>query len=148
MYKIYLAGGISGLSYDESVAWREYAKSRFLPNIIGLSPMRGKSYLAQEKSIGDHYSDTLLSTARAITTRDHFDTKRADLLLINLLNAPKVSIGTMIEIGWASAYRVPIIVVMDEGCVHDHAMVRECASFIVKTLDEGIHIVNAILSDA
>jgi nucleoside 2-deoxyribosyltransferase len=147
-YNVYLAGGIAGMSYDEAVAWREYAISKFRFNIIGLSPMRGKAYLAGEKQIADSYADKLLSTQRAITVRDHFDTRRADLVLMNLLNAKHVSIGTMIEIGWASAYRVPIILVMEDDNLHDHAMVRECASYIVDNLDDGIHIVNAILGGA
>jgi nucleoside 2-deoxyribosyltransferase len=147
MYMVYLAGGISGLSYEESVAWREYAKSRFLPHITGLSPMRAKEYLAGQATIADSYPDTLLSSDKAITNRDRFDTIRADMILMNLLGSKRVSIGTMIEIGWANAMSVPIVAVMEpEGNLHDHSMVRECISFRAATLDEGIHVVNSTLT--
>jgi hypothetical protein len=52
----------------------------------------------------------------------------------------------MIEIGWADAHRIPIILVMEkEGNIHDHPMVRECVSFRVETLDEAMAVAEAVL---
>jgi hypothetical protein len=34
-------------------------------------------------------------------TRDRFDATRCDVLLVNLLGAERVSIGTMMEVAWA-----------------------------------------------
>lgn len=145
--RVYLAGPISGLSYGGCTDWREYAKSELAKEgIIGVSPMRAKEYLAEEMNIKDSYN-TVLSCGKGITTRDRFDTKNCNLVLANLLGAKKVSIGTVLEFGWADAYRNPIIAVMEKsGNPHDHAMIKELIGFRVETLDEGIHIAEAILS--
>lgn len=143
---VYLSGPITGLTYVGATDWRDYAKAVLAPEIDGLSPMRAKDYLAGEQALAAAgYSEKALSCAKGITTRDRYDTTRADLMLVNLLGAERVSIGTMIEFGWADAARVPIVLVMGDGNPHDHAMVREMAGFIVPTLDEGLDIVKAIL---
>lgn len=144
-FLVYLAGPITGLSHAESVEWRDYATKRFPPHIIGVSPMRGKPYLAGKKSIANS-STEVLSSPRGITTRDRNDVMRADLVLVNLLGATKISIGTIMEFGWADAWRKPLVVAMEEGNPHWHAMVREVSGFIVPTLDEAIAVTIAVLS--
>jgi len=57
-----------------------------------------------------------------------------------------VSIGTMIEAGWADSYRKPIVLVMEEeGNVHDHAILNEAVGFRVGSLEAGVNIVRALL---
>lgn len=144
-YCVYLCGPISGQSYSEATDWRTYVAEKLHESIQPLSPMRHKDYLSHETSIGDQYDEHIMSTQRAITARDRFDTFRADILISNFLDAKKASIGSVIELGWADAKRIPIIVVMEEGNIHDHAMVRELASWIVPTLDEAVMIANRVL---
>ncbi len=142
---VYLAGPITGRSYQGCVDWRKaVAEQLWLSGIETLSPMRGKSDLEHEKDIADHY-ETLLSTGKAITTRDRFDVGRADMVLANLDSADRVSIGTVMEIAWADLARVPVVVVMAEGNPHWHAMIREVAGWIAPTLDEAIRIVQLVL---
>lgn len=158
MAYVYLAGPITGLSYGGCTDWRKYACEKLsTAGVVGVSPLRAKEYLRNEQAIGDSYEDIALSTARAITTRDRFDCMRADVLLVNLLGAERVSIGTVMEIAWADAVRVPVVLVMEpsaeentglvpsKGNVHEHAMIRECVGFRVQTLDEGLNVVKAIL---
>lgn len=146
---VYLAGPISGLSWEEATGWRDYAKKNFLPHVVGLSPLRGKEYLASEQAIGKTYPKTLMSNSRAINSRDRFDTRRADLVLMNLLGCKTVTVGTMIEVGWANMAGVPIVLVMEaSGNVHEHPMVRECAGFFAETVEDGVALVNAVLSRA
>lgn len=146
MYLVYLAGPISGLSYDESCNWRQQVIDRLPDGIGGLSPMRAKSYLSTESSIGDQYPDWPLSTQRGIYARDIFDCHRADVVLVNLLGAEKVSIGTVMEIAWAANNNVPVVLVMEkEGNIHDHAMIREACPFRTDDLNEAIDLVSAIL---
>lgn len=151
MKTVYLAGPITGQSFEDCTDWRAYVKKKLAPGISGLSPMRAKEYLLEETRIGDHYAEHVLSCQRGIMTRDYYDTRKADLLLANLegeCEGGRVSIGTVMEIAWAHAHRVPIIVVMeDEANVHDHAMIREAIGFRVKTLGEAIDVANAILMD-
>lgn len=143
---VYLCGPITGLSYAGATDWRAGVRDKLAPEIDALSPMRGKEYLRAETDLGFNYDHTLLSSNRAITTRDRFDTMRCDLVLANLLGATRVSIGSMIEFGWADAARVPIIAVMEsEGNLHDHGMVKEMAGWIVHSLDEAVAIARAVL---
>jgi len=147
MKTVYLAGPISGLDYNGCNSWREYALKQLEDlGISGISPMRYKNYLSEEKVISDEYN-TALSCSRGLTTRDRFDSTRCDVFLANLLKAKNVSIGTMIEYGWADLARKPIITVIEKkGNVHDHSIVRELTGFRVETLEEGLHIAKAILS--
>jgi len=147
MKTIYLAGPITGLTYDGCTDWREHAIEYLKKyGINGVSPMRAKDYLSKEKIVADSYINTTLSCSRGITTRDRFDSTHCNLFLANLLGAQKVSIGTMIEYGWADSVRTPIITIIEkEGNPHEHAMLRELTGFRVETLEEGLYVAKAIL---
>lgn len=147
---VYLAGPIGGLSYSGANNWREYAIERLEP-IKGLSPMRDKEFLSEINVLGFHgYDQNPLSTSAAITARDRFDCQRADVVIFNLLGAERVSIGTMIEFGWADSKRIPKIVIMekDGSNVHDHCMVNALIDFRVETLNEAIAVAKSLLCDA
>lgn len=148
MSLVYLAGPITGLSYGEATDWRSYAiQSLAKENIKGLSPLRCKEYLMLEKKIAQKYDSFVLSTGKGITTRDRWDCLRCDVLLVNLLGAEKVSIGTMMELGWASSNNKPIVLcIEDQGNIHDHAMVREVCGFAVNSLDHGLEIVKTLFA--
>lgn len=141
---VYLAGVISGMTYREATAWRDEVQEMFLDHVIGLSPLRTKGFFDQDHVNEDSY-EHLFATEQAITARDRFDCCRADMILMNLLGAPKVSIGSMIELGWADANRIPIVVVMDEQKMHDHPMVRDIASWVVHDLPTAVTIINGVL---
>lgn len=144
-YICYLAGPITGLSYGSASDWREYAKTKLDPSIVGMSPLRGKTYLSQIDNIQDTYEEIALSCAKGINARDFNDCRRADMVIANFAGATTVSIGTVMELAWAKAFNVPCVAVMDEENPHWHAMVRESVGFIVPTLDEALHITNAVL---
>ena len=147
MKKVYLAGPITGLDFGTSVGWRTYAKAALQPDIEGFSPLRCKEYLAERGALlASGYDDTVLSSARGIMTRDHHDCMTCDLILVNLLGAERVSIGTVMEIAWGHAYRKPLVVAMEKtGNVHDHAMITEAIGFRVETMDQALVTVRAIL---
>ena len=149
---IYLCGPITGETFEAAkFGWRQkvyYQLGR--KGILCLSPLR---HLKPEQvSEGDTASMSpmgatagVLSTPRGLTQRDKFDTKRSDIIFCNLIGATKISAGSMIEFGWADAWNIPVLTCMEEGNVHDHAMVRALSSWIVPTLDEGIGIVQDLL---
>ena len=145
-FLLYCAGPITGVSYGESTDWREYVAGKLPPHIKAVSPMRGKKYLANEKNIKDSYEEHPLSCQKGITCRDRMDVMRCDMILVNFLGAGKVSIGSVMEVAWADAWRKPIVVVMEKDNVHSHAMLREVSGFIVSNLDEAIAIATAVLS--
>ena len=82
-----------------------------------------------------------LNTQNAVIGRDRFDCCNSDLIFINLLAAKRVSIGTTVELAWADAQRVPVIVRMEAtGNPHDSVHVRGLATYLVNSLDEGIAV--------
>lgn len=148
-YIAYLAGPITGLSFDGAVDWRESFISMMPTEIEGMSPLRGKTYLEGNESIAASYEGIVLSSARGITTRDYNDCKRCDILVANFLGADKVSIGTVMEIAWAKSFQTPVVVIMEElGNPHDHPMINECTGFRVRTLQEAADIVKVVLLTA
>jgi len=144
---IYLAGPITGLTFDGCTEWRDQFTELMGDDYRCLSPMRAKDFLQNQKSLAAQgYSEFTLSTQKAINTRDHFDCTRANLIVMNMLGAKIVSIGTCIEVGWAFQARVPILLIMEkEGNIHDHAMLRECIGWQVETIEEAATIAKAIL---
>ena len=151
MTMVYLAGPIAGLSYKGATDWRFYAKSELQKvGITTYSPMRGKEYLdkvSEFSADGDAYKHmSVLSSNRGIITRDRFDATRCDVLLANLLGATKVSIGTVMEIAWADAHRIPVVCCMEEsGNPHEHGMITEVIGYRLPTLDEALHVIKAVL---
>jgi nucleoside 2-deoxyribosyltransferase len=145
---VYLAGPINGCTYDGCTSWREYVINHLSKNgISGLSPMRSKEFLEEHTQMNDGISQHVLVSDPGITTRDEWDVRRSDAVLFNLLEAQKVSIGTMVEYGWASAYRIPIVTVMErQENVHEHNMVRRLSGFRVETLDEGLAVIEALFN--
>lgn len=140
---VYLSGPITGLTYDDSTDWRlEVTEALALDGISATSPMRGKAFLNTGKelsALGD--TGHGISSPLGITMRDRFDTINAKCLLVNLLGAKRVSIGTMIELGWADAARVPIVIVMEPDNIHQHCIVQGIAGYIVNDLTEGVNMV-------
>lgn len=142
--KLYLAGPISGLEYEGATDWRESVHEALSESIDVLSPMRLKEHLSHEAILHDRYENAnVLSTPRGIMSRDHFDVRRADALLVNLAHSRKVSIGTVMEMAWAYDDHKPIVGMIDER--HRHAMLDQTVSFPVATLAEAIEVAKAIL---
>lgn len=144
---VYLAGPITGQTYSGATDWRDFAKENL--NTVGIdafSPMRGKQYLLQETSIGDAYEASILSTSKAIMTRDFFDCQRCDMLMVNFREAERVSIGTCMEIAWAYANRKPVVLIIENrGNLHDHAMIREACGYRVDRVEDAISVCKSVL---
>ncbi len=143
--KIYLGGSMAGLSYSAALCWRRHLTGEVIDFADCLDPMRGKEYLKNDRTISDKPYGTLMSTARAITTRDRNDVlKRADAVVFNFRGCNIVSIGSMIELGWADSKRIPIIVIMEENNIHQHLMLQECANWIVEIESEAVDILKKL----
>lgn len=149
MHKVYLAGAITGLTFGDAEDWRSYAKANLDENgITGYSPLRAKDYLLSAGILSGHpdaYKDQVLSSAKGILNRDRWDVMTCDAMLVNLLGAERVSVGTVMEIAYADAFRKPTVVVMEEDNIHHHAMLDTAVGWIVDDLDFGIELVKAIL---
>ena len=150
MKSVYLSGPISGLMYDEAaLGWRQQVGEIlgaagaivFDPTKLETEHLDSEgpiSPLANQKSV--------MLNWKSITTKDRFYVQETDVVLMNLLGASRVSIGSMLELGWADLLRKPVILVMEkEGNLHDHAMVREMAGFHTDSLDQGVELIRTLL---
>lgn len=147
--KVYLAGSISGLAHGQAKGWREYAQEKLLNvGLHGYSPMRGTAYVKNQNDFTEkekkafHGND--INSIVGINVRDFNDCKTADAILVNLLGAPKVSIGTVMEIAWARAFQIPVVIVMEKDNVHNHGMLT-FGNVVTENLDDGIESIMQIL---
>jgi nucleoside 2-deoxyribosyltransferase len=149
-FLVYLAGPITGLTFDDAADWRARASADLgAYGIKCLSPLRAKEILravGRLSGTGEEYAHLgVLSLPRGVTTRDRYDATRCDALLVNLLGAERVSIGTVMEIAWADLCRIPVVVAIeDRGNPHEHMMIAECIGFRVPSLQEAVNVVAAI----
>lgn len=146
---VYLAGPISGCNNGEANNWRSIAFSKLSQHgIRGISPLRC------EPLHGERYDythpDPRFGTAKAIASKNFLDVQMCDMTLCYLpasLNDRRLSIGTLLELGWAHALRKPTILVSDMPKLTEHPVVLASSSWVIPTLDEGIDICIGILGD-
>lgn len=151
-YKVYLAGPITGLSYDESVNWRDNVELTFEESpILTLSPMRSKPELSEHNVIEKVFElkdnvQNSLCCSRGIITRDYNDVKNCDAILVNLQDESKISIGTVMEIAWAKAFQIPVVAIVSEKDeLYNHPMINECIGFRTKSIEDACEIIKALL---
>lgn len=147
MQYVYLAGPISGISYNKSTNWRTHTIAKLPKWISTLSPLRGKEFLECESSIKNSYENSALASAKGINTRDYNDVKRSSAVFVNLLGAAKISIGTVMEIAWARAFQKPVVCVMEKNNIHHHAMLDYACGYIVETPEDGYLILINLLGN-
>lgn len=133
--KIYLAGPITGLTYNDARhGWRadfaKLLKNRGAEHIECFSPMREKEFLENNQCIGGEAKyDSMdgFGTPQGILTRDHNDVYTCDMMVANFLGAKRVSIGTCAEFGFAHAHRKPVIAICEKSVevVTEHKIVTE-----------------------
>lgn len=164
--KVYLAGPIAGLNHnDATYSWRqqvfdglhgshnctgvhrdgEIHASQYM-DIHCYSPMRGKTFLADKGVLGTLGYDNPISRVQAILGRDRDDVRTSDLVFMNLIGAKAVSMGTTVELGWADAYRVPVILCMeDTGNPHEHIFFQGLHMYRCNSVEQGIALAKAFL---
>lgn len=138
------------MSFNEAIGWTDYAKERLDPKgIIGYKPLRGKKFLFAETNLSAKgYNINPLSTAKGIVRRDSYDVRTCNAVLVNVLDAKRVSIGTVCEVAFAYILNKPVVLVMEpEGNIHEHCFITEMCDYWVHDLDHGIEIIQTILLD-
>lgn len=152
---IYLAGPITGLTYDEArYGWR----TDFVKQLSGMgvehiscnSPMRGKEFLKDHGvlSSGHDYPENAMATPEGITTRDYNDVRECSLMVACYLESGnRPSLGTAAEFGYCWALQKPIIAVGPEDEVNiRHLMLKRMAGYRVDTLEEAAIIAAHLLT--
>ncbi len=142
---VYLSGPISGLTDVEACRYRNRISALLADyGLDSLDPMRGDYHVPGEVignfvNVGHHDN-------KAIVMRDRHDVFNCDLMIADLSNATKVSIGTMVEFGWADSRRVPIITVMRDGNPHNHAFVEQLSTYVVDDVETAVHLAATLLN--
>lgn len=145
---VYLAGPITGLTFDAATDWREKFAARVNSDKIEcLSPLRGKEFLRDVGVLHNGTYDGTLASSKGITRRDYFDCTRSTVVFINLKDAKRVSIGTVMEIAWAYQMQIPTVIVMEPGNIHHHVMIDESVTYTVDSLEEGEAILRFLLNE-
>jgi len=151
MYKVYLAGPIIPVDLETAMGWRRRARQLLeLSGISAYSPIRGTvNLLPNVGRIGSDitkYQKHPLTTASGMTARDRYDVQSSDLIIANLLNATEKTCGTAIEFGWADAFGVPVIMVIEpSGSLAEHPMLSAIAEFRVSNMDDACVLTAQIL---
>lgn len=139
--KIYLSHPIAGLSVAKVLDYYEVLIEKLRPYYSVLSPMSGKDYLRAEdgsRPMGYHHP---LSTDRAIIGRDYWMVHQADVVLVDLMGAERISIGCMMELAWAYHERKHTVLVMEAGNLHHHLFVFQAADVTYPSLDDAVDYV-------
>jgi hypothetical protein len=138
--KVYLSGPISGSPDGVIVGWRQHV-GQLLPQDIELLDPTASPYDASSAYlVPESDSEKLgrLMHGRLVVDRNKHLIQLSDVVLANFLHAERASIGSIGELFWANAFRVPIVVVREPaGNVHDHAMVNAIASVVTHSLEDG-----------
>lgn len=143
--RVYCAGPVSGLSYKEAITWRRKVARRLKRHDIdALLPLTREKALRKEKRIDPRgYPDVPGCRPNDVFRTDVDMLERADWVLVNLLGAKTVSIGTVWEIGWAYAHGVSVVLAMEDGNPHDHLFITQSTEEF-STVDEAIkHILDS-----
>jgi len=161
---VYLSGPISLTSYEGATEWYGEIREMLLPHIRVLEPMRGKEGLRGTKGPLGHWGSDdhrgrgrhknpgglwpIIGTRAGITGRDRWDVMRSDAVLMNLERCEGgVSIGAMIEAGWADAARVPLILNIPAGASNPHeghAILEALAMYRTTELWDAAAAINAL----
>ena len=136
--RVYLAGPISGYTEEEAYDWREEAKrvleahgaTVYTPRRVDFMEVDGDRLIERDRQAGIEAA-----------LRDYAQVQSCDFLLVNLAYAQRISIGTMIELGWAAAFRKPALVILPSGALHDHSFVHFCASVVVPNLEAALSLI-------
>ncbi len=130
---IYLAGPISGETEQGAIEWRDVISeylAKVSERLVGVSPLRCEL----PGDDGLYPVAPSYKMAQEITAKNMLDVRRSDLVLAYL---PKVSIGTLQEIGWAVGLGKTVIVVSDIDAVLQHPVLLATVPFLFDSRESG-----------
>lgn len=146
---IYLAGPIAGCTEGEANDWREHVSDRLrVLGYVGISPLRCEPLIGERYGTGN--DDPRFGTARAISSKNLADVQSCDLTFAYMPKPEEgrpPSVGTIIEIAWANAFRKPVVLVTTDPYILAHPVVNACASWILESLDDGLDVVDGLFHD-
>lgn len=146
---VYLSGPVTGTTYKAArYGWRKEFTEMLDKGITVLSPMRHEGHLAEvQGTLEKSYPENLFSRPKMIVAKDFLDVSVSDIVIVHLLGATRISVGTMVELGYAKALGKTIVTIMEKGNLHEHPFVIEVSDTVVGSLAEASAIINSLLSE-
>lgn len=145
--KVYLARPISGSSTSDVIEWYESVAGCLLD--IGHTPLtplvNEGEFRNDTKFSGFGYVNVPTASNHAIFGRDQWLVRQSDVILADLSDAvDRVSIGCVMELGWASMLGKHTIVVLSPRNIHEHAFVLEAADVVFYDLLEALDYIKRL----
>lgn len=122
---VYLAGKMTGLTYEEMMEWRIHAE-----NFLRI-PDTGESKFRIINPVDTDFGTT--PSKREMVHSNKFQISNSDIVLAEL-NHEEVSIGTLFEIAYANEKGKPVIVWGKNKKIIDHLWVEESITKAFDTL--------------
>lgn len=163
-HRIYQAGPMTGLTVERAIygwraefaarlkdIWEPHTKlsapvKQFHHRYDLYSPMRGHEYLPAETVLDGEYTTDALTSQGGMFYRDRNDVKNADVIVACFLEEEGISAGTCMEMGWADAFQVPVVMVARPDSPHrTHPLLAHAATYIVDDLADAARVVRSIL---
>ena len=136
--RIFLSGGMTGLTFEEQSKWRT--------DIISIIK---HGYDCEKKPIFFNpveycgFQEIYCKDEREIMEYDLYNLRKSDLVILNL-NAPN-SIGAAMEVMLAKEYRIPVIAFGANQRIHP--WILECCNKVCNNLEALVsHVVNLYLN--
>ena len=132
---VYMAFYITGQTYDYITTYVEHTKTNLEKfGYSVLHPMTAKESLRTELVMKAEGYKEPTATNHAIFERDKWMVQQCDIVYCNLTTIPKdqtprVSIGAMMEIAWASLLGKHTVLAVNHE-IYNHAFVKEAADII------------------
>jgi nucleoside 2-deoxyribosyltransferase len=139
----YLGGPISGLLYEDAIAWRRKVRRRLRDNGIDcLVPLQRERALRGTGQVIDPrgHPDTPGCSGAKVFWSDYAMLNKADVVLANLMGVRRASVGTVWELGYAFARGTPIYAAVQPGGPHDHLFLNN-SCVVCDDLDEAVRAI-------
>ena len=136
--KIYLSGGMTGLSTEQQLGWRMKLQNAIMYN---REPIKTPIYFNPPQyyspSTNEHKSE------KEVMEFDLYNLRMSNIVIVNF-NAPN-SIGTAMELMLAKELKIPVIGLNENG-ERLHSWLVECCTRVCDTFVELVdHVVNFYL---
>ena len=132
--EIYLAGGMSGLTLEEQLRWRNQVKDAIL---YGCYDYAYKPLFFSPPAYYN-FEERNYNTEKEVMDFDQNRLRNSDLVVVNF-NAPN-SIGTAMELAVAHEHRVPVVGINESKC-ELHPWVAESVTRMCDNLREAIRYI-------
>ena len=133
-FRIYLAGGMSGLSWEEQTAWR----TKICNEMYDFCDNYDVDVEAIDPTDYYNFKEPKHKSEKEVRNFDLHKLRRSDLVIVNF-NSPN-SIGTAQELAVAYEHRIPVIGLNEKNC-ELHPWLVECCERIFDDIEDLIEYV-------